>query len=246
MTYPKFKNKHLEESLVNPRGFARDKKLPRDLPKKYIILYSERSLRYLKRKYHPKKIKVYSLLTIYQHGDIGFVRVTGIGSPNAAGIMDELIVFGGKKFLNLGFAGGLDGEGVFLCEKALRDEGTSYHYLPHGHFTFPDKELTNKLGKSIEKAGIEYQRATTWTIDAPYRETKAEVEHYRKKGIKTVEMEASALFAVAKVRKVKIASAFIVSDTLGEKWEPKFHKRSVRVGLNQLIDAGFDCFRGEK
>ena len=241
MTFPKFKNKHLEEAMIYPRGYARYKKWPKNMPKKYIILYSQKALKYIIKKYRPKKIKVYSLLTIHQYKDIGFVKITGIGSPNAATVMDELIAMGGKKFLNMGLAGGLQDEGIFLCDKALRDEGTSYHYLPHGHFTFPDKELTRKLGESIEKAGLEYKTGTTWTIDAPYRETKAEVEHYRKKGIVTVEMEASALFAVAKVRKVKIASAFVVSDTLIKKWEPKFHKKSVRVGLNNLIDAGVNC-----
>jgi uridine phosphorylase len=245
MSYPKFKNKHRGESLVYPRGYIRKRlnEWPKNMPKKYIIFYSSKALDYIKRKYHPKKLEIYSLITIYIHKDIGFVKITGIGSPNAAAVMDELIALGGKEFLNLGFAGGLENEGVFLCEKALRDEGTSYHYLPHGKFTFPDKELTKKLGKAMEKAGLSYEKGATWTIDAPYRETRAEVEHYRKQGIKTVEMEASALFAVAKVRKVKIAAAFVVSDTLGKKWEPKFHLKSVKVGLNKLIDVGVVCLR---
>lgn len=243
MSFPKFKNKHLGESIVYPRGYARRKKWPKNMPKKYVILYSSKALKYILKEYRPKKIKVTSMITIHRYNDIGFVRITGIGSPNAATVMDELIALGGKKFLNLGFAGGLQHEGIFLCDKALRDEGTSYHYLPHGHFTFPDKELTRKLGESIKKAGLKYEQGTTWTIDAPYRETKAEVKHYKKRGVKTVEMEASALFAVAKVRKVKIAAAFVVSDILGKVWEPKFHKRSVRAGLNNLIDAGVECLK---
>lgn len=244
MSFPKFKDKHLLDSLISPSGFIKYHDAAHEkLPSKYILIYSDKALRYIKRRYHPERVKVYSLLTIHKHGSIGFVRMTGIGSPHAATVMDELIALGGRMFLNLGFAGGLQDEGVFLCERALRDEGTSYHYLPHGHFTFPDSGLTRKLGKAIERAGIEYETGATWTIDAPYRETAREVQHYKRQGIKTVEMEAAALFAVAKVRKVKIASAFVVSDVLGKKWEPKFHKRSVRAGLNQLIDAGVDCLK---
>ncbi len=241
MTYPKLKNKHLEKSLFSPKDYVKYSKFPKNLPKKYILTFQTSVLNYFRRKYKPKRIKLYSLLNIYRYKDIGFVKMSGIGSPNAATILEELIALGGKTFLIIGTAGGLHHEGIFLCNKALRDEGTSYHYLPHGHFTFPDKKLTEKLGKAIEKAGLEYFEGTTWTIDAPYRETKAEVERYARKGISTVEMEASALFAVAQYRKVKIAAAFVVSDLLGKKWTPKFHRFNVKRTLNLLINAAVDC-----
>lgn len=243
MSFPQYKNKHLEEALVNPEHYIVYKKYPKNLPKRYIIVYSTKALKYFKRKYKPKKIFLYSLLTVYVHKKIGFVMMTGIGSSNAATVLEELIALGGKVFLNLGMAGGLYHEGVFLCNKALRDEGTSYHYLPHGSFVFPDRELTKRLGNNMKKGDIEFLEGPTWTIDAPYRETKAEVEKYSRKGIFTVEMEASALFAVAKYRKVKIASAFVVSDLLGKKWLPKFHRFDVRRALNKLIDAGMDCLK---
>lgn len=168
--------------------------------------------------------------------------MTGIGSPHAATVFEELIALGGKEFLNIGSAGGLSDFGIFLCQKAIRDEGTSYHYLPHGEFTHPNKNLTRKLEKQLIKSKVEFQKAPTWTIDAPYRETIAEIKHYKKTGVKTVEMEASALFAVAKVRKVKIASAFVVSDILGEdKWDPQFNKKHVKQNLNKLFDVAVSC-----
>ena len=169
--------------------------------------------------------------------------MTGIGSPHSAGILEELIALGGREFLNIGIAGGLNQEGVFLCDKALRDEGTSYHYLPSGRFSYPDRKLTERLGRCMEKEGLEYSEGTTWTIDAPYRETKTEVEKYTKQGVCTVEMEASALFAVAEYRKVKIASAFVVSDVLGGEWKPKFHKFNVARAQNRLIDAAVKCLK---
>ena len=55
-------------------------------------------------------------------------------------------------------------------------------------------------------------------------------------------MEAAALFAVAKVRKAKIASAFVVSDILGEKWDPRFEHINTKKGLDKLFEAAIDCF----
>ncbi|MBI1968679.1 hypothetical protein HYS49_02105, partial [Candidatus Woesearchaeota archaeon] len=92
------------------------------------------------------------------------------------------------------------------------------------------------------KNNISFQKATSWTIDAPYRETKAEIQKYKKQNVATVEMESSALFTVAQIRKVKIASAFVVSDVLGEdKWDPQFDAKHVNRKLYQLFDVALGC-----
>lgn len=244
MTYPQYKNKHLGESLFNPDDFAGYKKENRkSVPKKMIIMYQRYPLNYFKRKYAGK----YKTLPftgghkILRYGSVGLIKMTGIGSPHATLKFEELIARGAKEFICIGTAGGLKHEGLFLCDRAIRDEGTSHHYYPHGKYSHPDKGLTEKFAHSIEKHGINYEKATTWTIDAPYRETKAEIAQYKKEGVATVEMEASALFAVAKYRKVKIVSAFVVSDILGKKWEPKVHHTNVKRKLNKLLDIAINC-----
>ena len=246
MGYPNFQNKYLEQALFNPQDYVswRNylKKDYKKAPKKYIFIYYPKILNYFKRKYKPKRIKLYRLITIYQYKDVGVVYMTGIGSPHAVTVMEELIALGGKEFLNIGVAGGLKDFGIFLCEKAIRDEGTSSHYLSHRKFAYPDKELTKRLEKSLIKNKISFLKAASWTIDAPYRETKAEIQKYRKEGIATVEMEASALFVLAQVRKVKIASAFVVSDILNDdKWKPQFDVRHINQKLYQLFDATLEC-----
>ncbi|MBR9705884.1 nucleoside phosphorylase [Candidatus Pacearchaeota archaeon] len=248
MTYPKYPGKHLNEAILSPKITLKKKKLPKDIPKKYILIYTSSVSKYFKRKYKPNKVKELSkpLYDFYWYGDIGIIDVKGIGSPCVITVLERLITFGGKYFLSLGYAGGLHKQGFFLCQKALRDEGTSYHYAPHGHYSFPDKWLTKKLSKSLTESGINYSDCVTWTTDAFYRETSEEVERYSKKGISTVEMEASALFAVAKVKKVKMASAFIVSDILTEKWTPRFDEADVKKGMKKLFDAGINCLRGIK
>ena len=247
MTYPNFKNKHIEESLIEPKQFMLEYKRYKksDFPKKYIFVYSESPIRYLKKKYKGryKIIKLYKDHAIYVYNNVGLIRMGGVGAPHATIFLEEIIAMGGKEFLSLGTAGGLQEEGIFLCNKAIRDEGTSSHYIAHEKYSYPNKELTKRLESNLNKAKIKYKKGTTWTIDAPYRETKAEITHYKKEGVATVEMEASALFAVAKLRKVKIASAFVVSDVLGKKWEPKFHHINVKKSLNKLIDVGIECLK---
>jgi len=246
--YPNYLNKHLEEALFNPKDFLKYKKFnKKNFPKKMIITYQLSALEYFKRKYRgmynvfnfSKNQKIY----ILKKGNVAFVKMTGIGAPHAVTFFEEFIELGIKKIINIGTAGGLQHEGIFLCEKAIRDEGTSHHYLPKSKYSYPDKKLTKKLGESIYKQKLEFEKSTTWTIDAPYRETKKEIEQYRKEGVATVEMEASALFAVATIRNVKIASAFVVSDTLIKKWNPNFHGINVIRTQNKLIEAAIDCLK---
>jgi len=248
MTYPNFKNKHLEEALIKPEDFISYKEFDkRKFPSRYVITYQSSALRGFRKKYAGK----YELLKIYpgfyvhriKNSDVGFIKMTGIGSPHAVVICEELIGLGAREFINIGTAGGLQHGGVFLCDRAIRDEGTSSHYMAHEKYSYPDKGLTRKLARALNESGITYETATTWTIDASYRETKAEVKQYKKEGVATVEMEASALFAVAKLRKVKIASAFVVSDVLGEKWEPKFHHINMKSMQNKMIDAAIACLK---
>jgi len=246
MVYPNFKNKHLKQALFNPHDLFINTPLARKnykkLPEKYIFIYYPKVLNYFKRRYGARKIRLYRMTTVYKYRNIGVVQMTGIGSPHAATIMEELIALGGKEFLNVGSAGGLREFGTFLCERAIRDEGTSYHYVPHGKYAYPDKGLTARLGDSLRKSKIPFEKTTSWTIDTPYRETKAEIRKYRKQGVATVEMESSALFIVAGVRKVKIASAFAVTDVLGhDKWNPQFDARHVNKRLYRLLDAAIRC-----
>jgi len=87
-----------------------------------------------------------------------------------------------------------------------------------------------------------FLRGATWTIDTPYRETIDEVRHYRSEGVLTVEMEAAALFAVATVRGATAASAFVLSDLLGEtEWTPEFSAENLNEQLQLLADAGAEA-----
>jgi len=247
MNYPNFKNKHSEKALFSAKDFVTWGKYlieePKIKPSKYILIYYPYVVNYFLRKYKPLKFRQHWLMRVYQHKGLAVAALTGIGAPNAVVVLEELIALGGRQFINIGSAGGLKDFGFFLCDRAIRDEGTSHHYIAPGKYSYPDKGLTDRLGKSMKKLGCNFEPGTTWTIDAPYRETKKEVQHYRSQGVKTVDMEASALFAVASVRKVKMASAFIVSDILSDdRWDPQFDARHVRQNMKLLLDAAIQCF----
>lgn len=242
MAFPKFKNKHLEDAMFDPGSSLDMGKIPKKLPKKLLLIYSGDQLGYLKKKYNPQIVKGVSkeLYQLYTCRGIGIVKINGIGSPHAAAVLDDLIFLGGKIFINVGCAGGLSEKGVFLCSKALRDEGTSYHYLSHKTYSYPDRVLTEMLGNSLKRYSLEFKEGSNWTIDAPYRETVKEVEHYRKKGILTVDMEVSALFAVAEFRRVKIAAVLVVSDILGGKREV-INNKDYKKNLNKITDTAIGC-----
>jgi purine-nucleoside phosphorylase len=90
----------------------------------------------------------------------------------------------------------------------------------------------------MRQAGHQFRTGTSWTIDTPYRETIDEVRHYQAEGVLCVEMEAAALFAVAKVRGLRLASAFVISDSLAELvWSSHFRSPEVTSSLIELYQA---------
>ena len=247
MVYPNYKGKHMEDALFHPEEFFAYKKFSaKFFPQKWIITFQSSVERYARRRYKLKREKdiPFHRNVPYFYKGIGFLRVIGIGSPHTIVVFEELIALGAREFIVVGTAGGLQDQGVYVCEKSIRDEGTSAHYLAHDRYALPDKKLTAQLESSLLKAGVPFQRGVSWTIDAPYRETKAEIQKYKKEGVSCVEMEASALFVVARFRKVRVAAVFVVSDVVGEeKWEPNFDDKHIRGLLNKSLDAAVMCFR---
>ena len=162
---------------------------------------------------------------------LGLARLP-IGAPAAAIAVEELSARGTELLIGVGTAGALGGRlaagDLVVCSAALRDEGTSHHYAPPQPFALPHPGLTARLRESLPAAAP----GPSWTTDAPYRETAAEIARYRAEGILTVEMEASSLFTVARITGVAAAAAFVVSDVLhGGQWEPHFGSADVLQGL---------------
>jgi uridine phosphorylase len=175
---------------------------------------------------------------------VGVIGGFGIGAPAAAVVLEELIALGANRFISVGSAGALQPDSaiaeIVVATGAVRDDGVSHHYLPADVAAEPDAALTAALIAKVAALGG-HRSGLTWTIDAPYQETAAEVAHYRAAGVATVEMEAAALFAVASVRGVALASAFCVSDLLASpRWQPRFDSPELAASLVALGEAAVD------
>ena len=238
MPFPNLKDKHLKDSLVTPQDFidwaVKTGKYGKFSPPEGVIFcYSSRLLNLILESEKTEKVD-FGDFYLLKGKRIGVMKL-GIGAPVAAAAMEELIALGVKRFLSIGEAGSLQPNlkvgSIVLCDRAIRDEGVSHHYLKHSKYVDSPQNILKEVEAVIQSKGIAYTKGTTWTIDAPYRETGAEVEQYQKEGVLTVEMEAAALFAVAQYRSVDAAALFTVSDHLGEfEWEPKFHLTTEHFG----------------
>ena len=108
---------------------------------------------------------------------------------------------------------------VIVPTFAIRDEGTSYHYQPPSRSIEPTPDALEALLATLNRHDVPFETGGTWTTDAFYRETRAKVERRVAEGCLAVEMEASALFAIARFRGVPIAQLLTTSDDLsGEEW----------------------------
>ncbi|MCW2927682.1 MAG: hypothetical protein JWM86_1650 [Thermoleophilia bacterium] len=183
-------------------------------------------------------------------GEVALVADFGIGAPVAAVMLEDLIAIGCRTVVSMGTSGGMDPSlevgDLVLCTGAVRDEGTSHHYLPAGEPAVPDAALTERLAGALESGGHGYRRGRAWTTDAPYRETAEEVERHVADGVPVVEMEAAALFAVGQVRGAQVASLLVVSDvlsTLDGTWVPEFHGDVVGARLELAFDIAVAALR---
>src|SRR5205814_3988194 len=123
----------------------------------------------------------------------------GVGAPAAVALLEELVAFGVRRFVSVGLAGGLRTDqqpgDLLVAERALRDEGTSPHYLPPAESVDAAALLTQRLAQALGRGGHPHRRGTVCTTDAPYRTTRATVERWVRAGGAAAEMEAAGLFA---------------------------------------------------
>jgi len=103
---------------------------------------------------------------------------------------------------------------------AVRDEGTSFHYLPAGRVVSADPGPAESLADALSAAGVETTHGLSWSTDAIYRETRARVSRRVEEGCLVVEMEASALMAIARYRSIPFGEVVMAGDSLaGREWQ---------------------------
>ncbi len=150
----------------------------------------------------------------------------GVGAPLSAGYLEELIARGCRAFVACGGAGVLVPDvalgHVIVPVAAVRDEGTSYHYLPASREVEPTRQAVEALVATLEHHHVPFVRGKTWTTDGIYRETRGKVERRVAEGCLSVEMEAAAFFAVAAFRGVAFGQLLYAGDDLsGDAWDDR-------------------------
>ncbi len=169
------------------------------------------------------------------------VAMVPVGAPAAAMLMEFAIARGVRNVLFCGSAGSLRPElpigSVAVIDSAEREDGTSHHYLPAQEIVAADAELSSSLISTARTLGGEPVRGQTWTIDAPFRETLGAIERHQTAGIAVVDMEAAAIFAVAKVRGVRAGIIVAVSDEVFRPWAPGFHSGEFEAAQDLVADA---------
>ena len=236
MAFPNFPDKYDGTSIINGKDFWKYKKelgiYPEiDPPKGVIFTFQPSLMTHIINNYPVKKIRnVFGdfYLMEQSQGNFGICGNFGIGAPIAAILLEELSAFGVKYFISVGTAGALQRDlkigNVVVCDRAIRDEGTSHHYIQGEKYSYPSQNLNQKIIQTIENMDVEYSLGTSWTTDAPYRETIKEIDHYKGDGVLTVDMEASAVFTIASVLDIEAGAIFTISDYVGEReWQPYFH-----------------------
>ena len=204
---------------------------PINIPRRCILCFFQDVIQNLKvngRLHH-----IYDLASEFGRNPIyemnfGDERLTvvhpGVGAPLAAGFLEELIALGCRDFIACGGCGVLDeaiGFGhVVVPATAVRDEGTSYHYLPPSREVAASPNAVQAIEQALQKHHVPYMVGKTWTTDAVYRETAARIAQRRTEGCHVVEMESAAFFAVAQFRGVTFGQLLYGGDDLtGDEWD---------------------------
>jgi uridine phosphorylase len=227
MTYPILEFDPAPEAFIEPSKIIR----ARDLPEHCVICFFGEVIEKVIAE-HDAKVVVenrwedgpHCIYEISYHDQRLAFFHPGVGAPIAAGLLEEAIAFGCRKFVACGGCGVLQKDiavgHIIVVSGAIRDEGVSYHYLP------PDREvMANPKGVSVltdilDSRELPYLVGKTWTTDAPYRETAHKIVKRKEEGCLTVEMESAALIAVAQFRNVVFGQALYGGDDLsGMEWD---------------------------
>ena len=169
----------------------------------------------------------------FQQRQLGFALIPA-GAPVASMVMEEMHAVGAGSFVFIGSCGYLledRTDMLIVPDRALRDEGTSYHYIQSDNemLEIPTASFVKKF---LEEIKVPYMTGATWTTDAIYRETPSAVGKAKEKGCICVEMECSGIMACAKAKKLKAYQILFTAD--------KFSSDSWNIG--RLKNMGFDSY----
>lgn len=220
------------------------------LPEKCVFAFLGGYIDEYAQKHNAQKVTEFISATkhypiyIVNHGgeDITLCQAP-VGAAPATQILDWLIVYGVRKIISAGSCGSLVSfpESTFLVPcKALRDEGTSYHYAPPSRFIEISETARAAIKTTILEHGMKYQEVITWSTDGFFRETKDKVAYRKSEGCSVVEMECSALAACCAFRGADWGMILYTADSLSdvEKYDMRsWGGNAYEYGLTLCLDS---------
>ncbi|HZS13039.1 MAG TPA: nucleoside phosphorylase [Candidatus Dormibacteraeota bacterium] len=253
-TYPAFPEKVGEEGIVAPAEMLahrrRGGRLPQIAPPRGAVICLERGLpEQMRRSVRVRQVGrlLGDLYSVRAHGDRVLVLANfGLGAPAVAAQAEELIAMGARRLVSVALCGGLQHDllpgDVVVPDLAIRDEGTSHHYLPPSRDVAADPDLALALRRTLAGLGVTTRSGAVWSTDAPYRETPAEVRALQAEGVLGVDMELAALLAVARRRGVQAAGVLVAGDNLaGGEWQPPVRLDEMRRSLQHAYRAAVEA-----
>ncbi len=154
------------------------------------------------------------------------LTVPFVGNPNASATLEELKALGVKNIIAAGTAGliddNFDDEKFLVVNRAIRDEGGSYHYMQPSRYAYTNEDVTLKILEVFNEKKIPYELGTTWTFDSFFKESIARIEKRRSEGATAVEMECATWCVVAEKLGLKFGQFLFFSDKVAEEdWTRK-------------------------
>jgi len=240
MPYPVLEFDPAPEAFIEPKNIIE----PRDIPDKVIACFFHEVVKKVAEEHNAKT----HVKNVWEDGPHPLYEIDykgqrlaffqpGIGAPMSAALLEEVIAFGGRTFVACGGAGVLEKDfalgHLMVVDSAVRDEGASYQYLPAAREVKGQPEMIAAIETGLQAKKLPFITGKTWTTSAPYRETVARIAQRKEEGCLTVEMEASAMMAVAEFRKVRFGQILYGGDNLGgEEWDQRAWERASDVREN--------------
>lgn len=243
--YPLLEYDPSKKAVIEPDGIRSN---TQDLLPEYCVLcFFGELIRKRVQKEKPKIMHrfktesgVYPVYVHKKEQEIAYAQAP-VGAPVCAGMLETLISLGSKKFIVCGSAGVLDNslpvDHLIVPTAAVRDEGTSYHYLPPTREVKPYASGVSAVKKVLKEHKLTFTEGKTWTTDAFFRETRGKILLRKKEGCLTVDMEASALMAVSRFRKVPLGFLFYSGDDVsGKEWDTRqaWDRKKIREKIFDL------------
>lgn len=235
-----------ETQVINPTHENLDLKLP----KKAVFAFLDEHVEKYAKEHNAIKVgefasatKDYPIYVVKHKGEDVCLCQAPVGAAPATQILDWLIGYGVQEIITAGCCGALADfkENVFIIPyKALRDEGTSYHYMKPSRFVEINKVAMKAIKQTILEHGLQYREVITWSTDGFYRETKDKIAYRKQEGCEVVEMECSALASCAAFRNVVWGCILFTADTLADTEnydERQWGAESFRFALELSLDA---------